>query len=146
MPISVRHPSCVGNGPEEVVREALTRYFAGEQDAAWALFDDEVIATPPRQFPESGAIRGKEALERALHLSWGMVFGDDWPSKMALREVIRVDDRRAIAVTNFDPSGVRSGVPIETSPAAIYEVEESRIVALQMYLSAEDAQKAAGIE
>jgi hypothetical protein len=112
----------VGNGAEEVVRKALARYFAADEEGAWELFDD------------------------ALKLSWGIVFGDDWASKMSLRDLIPVDDRRVLALTDFDPSGVRSGVPIEGSLGAIYEVADGRIVATRMFTSGAEARRAAGIE
>jgi len=144
---ALRHACAVAVGPEEVVREALTRFFTlGDEEGAWELFGDDLVATPPSDFPESAEVRGKDELRRALRLSWGTVFGDDWVSRMSLRDVIPVDDRRAVGVTDFDPSGVRSGIQIETSPAAIYEVEEGRIVAVRMFLSGQDALRAAGIE
>lgn len=110
------------------------------------LVDDDVVLTPPPQFPENEVIRGKEGVKRALRFSWGIVFGDDWASNMTLREAIRIDDRRALAVTDFSPSGIRSGITIASSPSAIYEIEEGRVVAIQLFIDEAEARRAAGLE
>ena len=128
------------------MRKVLTLYVAGDEEPSWRLVDDDVVMTPPPQFPENEVVRGKEAVKRALRLSWGTVFGDDWATKMTLREVIPIDDRRALAVTDFGPSGARSGITVASAPSAIYEIDGGRVVAIKLFMDDAEAKRAAGLE
>ncbi|MGH2953424.1 MAG: nuclear transport factor 2 family protein [Solirubrobacterales bacterium] len=129
----------------KTVRESLDRFLAGDRRGAAATWAEDAIGVPPREWPESGVLEGREAI-LAMFESWDLAFGSDWPSKMTTERVTDLGEGRVLVELAFEPSGVQSGIPLDQSLSAIYTVREERIVEARFFVGRDEARASAGLE
>jgi ketosteroid isomerase-like protein len=134
-------------GEEEMAlsRRANELFIEGDRDAAWALWSEDCIGIPPRDWPQSGPFHGREA-NRDEFQGWNMVFGPEWTSHLQIRELRDLGDGRVLVELEFKASGVESGIPLDQELAVIHHVSGGEIVKAEYFMRWGDARKAAGIE
>ena len=127
-----------------LVRRANDLFIAGELDAAWALWSDDCVGIPPRDWPERGPWHGPDQL-RAAFESWDVAFGADWTRHLEVREMTDLGEGRILSVYEFKTSGIESGIPIDEELAAIMTVRDGQIVKGEYFMDHDEARKAAGL-
>ena len=135
-----------GESPDvELVRRSIELYIAGDQDSAWALWDEDSVGVPPREWPEPGPFRGRQAI-REVFDSWETAFGVGWQGSMAIDRLVELDGGRILVELSFHPTGTASGVSLDQAVASIYTVRGDRVVHAEFFMSHEAARAAAGLE
>jgi ketosteroid isomerase-like protein len=127
-----------------LVRRSVDLFIAGDRDDGWALWSDDCIGIPPRDWPEPGPFHGREEL-RSVFNSWNVAFGPDWTSHMTVRDVHDLGDGRVLIQLGFKASGVESGIPVDQALATLYTVRGGEIVRGEFFMDADEARKAAGL-
>jgi ketosteroid isomerase-like protein len=133
-------------GEEEVAlaRRSIELWIGGERDAAWALWSEDCVGYPPRDWPEPGPFRGREELREVFN-SWNIAFGEDWTTHMAIKEIRDLGEGRVLLEFEFATSGVESGLPVDQELASIFTVRDGKIVRADYFMDHEEARLAAGV-
>ncbi len=128
-----------------LARRAIDLWIAGERDAAWALWSEDCVGYPPRDWPEPGPFQGREQLRNVFN-SWNIAFGEDWTTHMTVDEVTDLGDGRVLLELGFAASGVESGLPVDQELASIFTVRDGKLVRADYFMEHEEARRAAGLE
>jgi ketosteroid isomerase-like protein len=128
-----------------VARRAIDLFIAGDRDAAWALWAEDCVGIPPRDWPEPGPFRGREE-NRAAFDGWNVVFGREWTSHLAVREMTNLGEGRVLNQLEFKASGVESGLPVDQQLAVILTVTGGEIVKAEFFMEWREARSSAGLE
>ena len=129
----------------ELVRRSFELFIGGERDAAWALWSEDCIGIPPRDWPEAGPFRGRENLRSAFD-GWSSAFGPDWFTHATVRDVHDLGEGRFLIELGFKTSGIESGIPIDQELASIFTVRGGELVKGEFFMSIAEAREAAGIK
>jgi ketosteroid isomerase-like protein len=129
----------------ELARRSIDLWIAGERDAAWALWSEDCVGYPPRDWPEPGPFKGREQLREVFN-SWNVAFGEDWTTHMSVENIRDLGDGRVLLEFGFATSGVESGLPVDQKLAAIFTVRDDELVRADYFMNHEEARKAAGLE
>jgi ketosteroid isomerase-like protein len=133
-------------GEEDVAlaRQSIDLWIAGERDAAWALWSEDCVGYPPRDWPEPGPFRGREELREVFN-SWNIAFGEDWTTHMTVREIRDLGEGRVLLEFEFAASGVESGLPVDQELASIFTIRDGKLVRADYFMDHEEARRAAGV-
>jgi ketosteroid isomerase-like protein len=133
-------------GEEDVAlaRQSIDLWIAGERDAAWALWSEDCVGYPPRDWPEPGPFRGREELREVFN-SWNIAFGEDWTTHMTVREIRDLSEGRVLLEFEFAASGVESGLPVDQELASIFTIRDGKLVRADYFMDHEEARRAAGV-
>src|SRR5947208_313873 len=82
-----------------------------------ALWSEDCVGYPPRDWPEPGPFRGRQEL-RDVFNSWNIAFGEDWTTHMTVRDIHDLGDGRVLLEFEFATSGVESGLPVDQELAS----------------------------
>jgi ketosteroid isomerase-like protein len=135
----------VGEAEMALAQRANDLFIAGDLDAAWALWADDCIGIPPRDWPEPGPWRTRQELREAFE-GWNAAFGPDWTRHLAVREITDLGDGRVLSVYEFQASGIESGIPVDQQLAAIVTVRDGQLVKGEYFMTHAEAREAAGLE
>jgi ketosteroid isomerase-like protein len=128
-----------------LARRSIELSIAGDINAGRALWSEDIIGIPPRDWPEPGPFRGRDELVRVFD-TWSVAFGENWPTHMRISDAHELRDHRVLIELEFETSGVESGIPIDQELALIYTVGDGEIVKAEYFMSVAEARQAAGIE
>jgi ketosteroid isomerase-like protein len=128
-----------------LARRSIDLWIAGDRDAAWALWAEDCVGYPPRDWPEPGPFRGVQELREVFN-SWNVAFGEDWTTHMTVENIHDLGDGRVLLEFGFAASGVESGLPVDQKLASIFHVRDGKLVRADYFMHHEDARKAAGLE
>src|SRR6185369_9154483 len=107
-----RYKRAMGEEEIAVAQRAIDLWIAGDRDEAWAMWSEDCVGVPNRDWPEPGPWNGREKL-RAEFQSWDTAFGQDWTTHLAVREMTDLGDGRVLLEIEFKASGVESGLPVD---------------------------------
>jgi ketosteroid isomerase-like protein len=133
----------VGEEDLELVRRSIELFMEGDRDAGWALWSEDCIGIPPRDWPESEPLHGRDQVREAF-TSWNVVFGEEWTTHLRINEARDLGEGRVLIALGFKASGVESGLPIDQEIAAIYTVRGREIVKAEYFMTGDEARSAAG--
>jgi ketosteroid isomerase-like protein len=135
----------VGEEEMALARRTIDLFIAGDRDGAWALWSDDCVGVPPRDWPEPGPFHGRQQ-NREVFESWNVAFGPEWTSHMRVREMTDLGGGRILNEMEFKSSGVESGLPVDQQLAVIYTVSGGEIVKGDYFMSWAEARQVAGLE
>jgi SnoaL-like domain len=69
-----------------LARRSIELFIAGDRDAAWALWSEDCVGYPPRDWPEPGPFHGRDQL-RDVFKGWNVAFGEEWTSHLMIRDI-----------------------------------------------------------
>ena len=123
----------------EIVRAHLEAYLRGDNDAALAAYDPEVVFDVSLR-PEGRPYYGRDGVAEALRVWTGT--WEDW--RLAVEQVIDAGDK-VLAVVRESGRGKGSGVEINQRVFGLFTLREGKIVHRQGFLSEDEALAAAGL-
>lgn len=122
----------------EIVSDVLTRF--GEGDWEEERWDEEVVVTPPRGWPEGGAIQGREAWRRQVDR-----LRDSWETaRVEIDEMHPVSNDRVVTRFRYITRG-EGELSFDREMGSIHTLRDRTIVRVDFFASADDAFRAAGI-
>ena len=119
--------------------EALNR---GDRTTFLALCDPEVENIPPRDWPESEPIRGREAV-------WDFYIETTslWDKRsVEYAEIMEVGDDKIVAELRQDVRGKASGVPVEWAFWQVVTLRKGRAIRIEFFPDRAEALSAVGLE
>jgi ketosteroid isomerase-like protein len=126
-----------------IVREHFEMSNRREWAAVMAIYDEEVVlVVHPDVAPDAGVFNGREAVGRWFG-DWFRAFGKDYRFEV---EEARSVGEQVLAVARHHGRGRVSGAEVEQVTANLYTLHGARIVRVELYASASEALKAAGVE
>jgi ketosteroid isomerase-like protein len=128
----------------DVVRRFYELATVGDR-ACWELWSEDAVSVAPPQWPEGGQVTGIEDVSRTFE-EWREAFGHGWYRGIRLEDLQETGDGRVLADVAFHFEGESSGVPVSDAVAAIYTVEDGKIVRAEHFTDRAAARAAAGIE
>jgi ketosteroid isomerase-like protein len=128
-----------------LARRSIDLFIAGDRDAAWALWSDDCVGYPPRDWPEPGPFRGREELREVIN-GWNVAFGEAWTTHLTIKDIRDLGEGRVLIELEFAASGAESGLPVEQKLATIFTVRDGELVRADYFMEHEEARKAAGLE
>jgi ketosteroid isomerase-like protein len=135
----------MGEAEMTLMRRANEPLVGGELREAFALWSEDGIGIPRRDWPERGPWNGPAELQRAFE-GWSAAFGADWMTHLVVSRQVEMEDGRILSEYGFKTSGSESGVPVDQELAGIYMVERGRLVKGEFFVSHLDARRAAGLQ
>jgi ketosteroid isomerase-like protein len=108
----------------------------------WFELLDEAVELDFRAFPvpDSPILRGKNAVVKWSHRCWGT-----W-DEYALEAIEIIDaGERVVVVQSERGRGRESGVRLERVWAAVYTVQDGKVVRFQSFKTRDEAREAAGL-
>ena len=126
----------------ERLRQAAEAFNGGDRTAFLALCDPEVENIPPRDWPESEPIRGREAV-------WDFYIETTslWDKRsVEYAEIMEVGDDKIVAELRQDVRGKASGVPVEWAFWQVVTFREGKLAHAEFYIDRTEALKAVGLE
>src|SRR5262249_30361849 len=140
-----RYKECVSDEDVALIRRVLELFIAGQRDEAWALWAEDGVGIPPKDWPQAGEFKGRDAI-RAQFEGWNAVLGRNWVHDLRIRELRDLGEGRVLATIGFESSASESGPHIGQELATIYTVRDGRIVRAEFFMSWDEAQEAAGVK
>jgi ketosteroid isomerase-like protein len=126
----------------ELVRSAIEAYSAGDRDAYFDFFAEDVEVCPDvSRFPEAEPFRGREEYRRFIadvDQSW------EGGGSAVIRELFPVGDR-VVARTDWGGRGQASGIELRSSLTLINTVRDGQIVKAEFFFDHAQALEAAGL-
>ena len=126
----------------ERLRQAAEAFNGGDRTAFLALCDPEVENIPPRDWPESEPIRGREAV-------WDFYIETTslWDKRsVEYAEIMEVGDDKIVAELRQDVQGKASGVPVEWAFWQVVTFRKGKLAHAEFYIDRMEALKAVGLE
>jgi ketosteroid isomerase-like protein len=123
----------------EVVRRAFAAWNAGDMDALREFFDPDVIARPPRHWPEPGPFVGRDALMRQfdqMRATW------DADALEFLTDFVHAGDR---VLVRYAWRGVGQGPESTIELSYLATVRKGKILNVEFIWDHAEALKAAGL-
>jgi ketosteroid isomerase-like protein len=127
----------MGEEPVAVVRRIWDCFVDNNPEPALALFAKDIEWTPAADEPETGTLRGKEAVQ-GLFLQWLTSF-DDFHSEPL--EFIGVGDL-AVVVLRFSGKMRGSGAEVAFEETQVYRVSDGLVREVREYRTKDEAMKA----
>ena len=122
-----------------VVRRIWEAFAANDPEPALALFAQDIEWTPAADEPETGTLRGKEAVQ-GLFLQWLTAF-DDFQSE----PLEYVEAGGLVLVTlRFTGKMRDSGAEVGFDETQVYRVSDGLVREVREFRTKEEAMKAAG--
>ena len=111
----------------ELVRRSFELFIGGERDAAWALWSEDCIGIPPRDWPEAGPFEVARTSARPSMAGAppSVPIGSRTPT---VRDVHDLGEGRFLIELGFKTSGIESGIPIDQELASIFTVRGGELV------------------
>ena len=124
----------------EIVREALSRFSAGDFEGTLELIDEDAMWEPSGQFVGSGSeYRGHQGIRRF----WAD-FTEPWEQiELIPGEAVALDEERVLTDTHFRGIGRASGVPTEMEVVQLWTVKGNKITRFQSFATKAEALGAA---
>jgi ketosteroid isomerase-like protein len=135
----------MGEDEMAVAQRAIDLWISGDRDEAWAMWSEDCVGVPNRDWPEPGPWNGREKL-RAEFQSWDTAFGQHWTTHLAVREMTDLGDGRVLLEIEFKASGVESGLPVDQELAVIETIAGGEIVRADFFMNWAESRRAAGLE
>jgi ketosteroid isomerase-like protein len=126
----------------ELVRSAIEAYIAGDREAYFDFFTEDVEIRPDvSRWPEAKPFRGREEFRR-----FNAEIDEEWEGggTAALREIFPVGDR-VVARADWGGTGRASGIDLRSSLTAIYTIRGGRISKMEFFFDHAQALEAAGL-
>jgi uncharacterized protein len=123
----------------EVVRRMLEAYALGDNEAALAAFDPDVVFDQSIR-PDGGIFHGRDGLAEAMR-TWTGTF-ENW--RLEVEKIIDAGDRVLVIGHEFG-RGKGSGAETQQTTYQVYTVRNGKIVHLKGHLDKEKALEAAGL-
>jgi ketosteroid isomerase-like protein len=126
----------------ELVRSSIEAYIAGDGDAYFDFFAEDVEVCPDvSRFPEAKPFRGREEFRR---FNADIDQGWEGGGKAVIREVFPVGDR-VVARADWGGKGWASGIDLRSSLTGIYTVRDGKIVKIEFFFDHAKALEAVGL-
>jgi ketosteroid isomerase-like protein len=131
----------------EIVRRGLaTLQKAMERRDFDAVFDPDVLADdvewiPTGSFPGPNCYRGRDGVTEYMR-TWAEDFDH---LSIDIEQLIDAPNDRVVALIHQRASGQGSGVPVGMDLAAVYDLEDGRVIRIRNYLDPAEALEAAGL-
>jgi ketosteroid isomerase-like protein len=124
----------------EIVRRQFELWSEGKLDEMMSSFDADVVVEAPEGWPEGAVTRGADAWrQQAQRLR------DTWNEARAEVEEIRpAGNDRVIAQIRYVTSGSDPGISFDTPMAAIFLLEDGKVVWARYFWELAEALEAAG--
>src|SRR5262245_24157385 len=125
----------------EIVRRTVDAFNRGDKTAWLALYDPDVEVTPIDDWPDTGAIRGREAvwdfyLDVAETLNYGPAYF----------EFVDAAPDRVLGHQRHEGSGQSSGAVVEVDYWLVTTLREGKILRGEWFADRAEALEAAGLE
>jgi ketosteroid isomerase-like protein len=125
----------------EVVRRFVDAYVRRNKDAFLALLDPEFEGFPPSEWPESAAVRGRDAA-----WDFGLELEAPWEvGAWAIIELIEAGKDRAVMGGTREVRGKSSGVEGKLEIWGVFSFRSGRIVRIEWFSDRGEALEAAGL-
>ncbi len=127
----------------EIVREGWRRFDPadlGTFDELLGLYAADCVYEDFPEAPDAATYTGREGVRQALH-AWAEMWDG---SNMELVELIDAGEA-VVAVCEMRGRAKGSGVPVELSPAIVYEMRHGKVVRQSAFTSRRQALEAAGL-
>jgi uncharacterized protein len=120
----------------EIVREALSRFSAGDFEATLELIDEDAVWEPSGRFVGSdGEYRGHHGIRRF----WA-AFTEPWEQiELIPGAALALDEEHVLTDTHFRGIGRASGVPTEMEVAQLWTVKGNKITRFQSFATKAEA-------
>ena len=126
------------------IQRVLELFIAGERDEAWGMWAEDGVGIPPKDWPEAGEFKGRDAI-RAQFEGWNAVLGRDWVHALRISELRDLGEGRVLATIGVEPGAPEAGVPLEEL-ATIYTVRDGMITRAEFFMSWDEAREAAEVQ
>jgi ketosteroid isomerase-like protein len=126
----------------ERLRHGIEAFNRGDRTAFLALCDPEVENIPPRDWPESEPIRGREAV-------WDFYIETTslWDKRsFEYTEIMEVGDDKIVAGLRQEVQGKASGVPVAVAFWQVVTFREGKVARFEFYSDRAAALKAVSLE
>jgi ketosteroid isomerase-like protein len=119
----------------ELARAGYEAFQRSDLDAVLALTDPEVEIYLPTTLPNSGTFRGHEG-----YITWIGQWLEAWEDfRIEVLEMEPVGEHHVVTTIHQSAVGRGSGIPVEMDVAYMSDIREGKVIALQMYLTREEA-------
>jgi ketosteroid isomerase-like protein len=125
----------------EIVRRAYEAWNRTGWSGVRAVFDPEIEIHPPRMWPESEPLRGRENFRRVLEAA--VETAEARPS-LEVEELLDIGDQ-VLATVRSRGSGRLSGIYMESSYSMVLALREGRVHRIDFYLTPAEAREAVGL-
>ena len=126
----------------ERLRQGVAALNRGDRTAFLALCDPEVENVPPRDWPESEPIRGREAV-------WDFYIETIAPwgkASFEFAEIMEAGDDKVVGDLRQEVQGKASGVQVAWAYWQVVTLREGRAIRIEFFADRAEALKAAGLE
>jgi ketosteroid isomerase-like protein len=119
----------------ELATAGYEAFQRSDLETVLALTDPEVEIYLPPTLPNSGTFRGHEG-----YVTWIGQWLEAWEDfRIEVLEMEPVGERHVVTTIHQSAMGRGSGIPVEMDVAYMSDIREEKVVALQMYLSRDEA-------
>ena len=119
----------------ELARAGYEAFQRSDLEAVLALTDPEVEIYLPTTLPNSGTFRGHEG-----YITWIGQWLEAWEDfRIEVLAMEPVGKRHVVTTIHQSAMGRGSGIPVEMDVAYMTDIRNEKAVALQMYLTREEA-------
>jgi ketosteroid isomerase-like protein len=119
----------------ELARAGYEAFQRSDLEGVLALTDPEVEIYLPNTLPNSGNYRGHEG-----YITWIGQWLDAWENfRIEVLAMEPVGERHVVTTIHQSAMGRGSGIPVEMDVAYMTDIREGKVIALQMYLTREEA-------
>jgi ketosteroid isomerase-like protein len=125
----------------EIVRQALDSFNRRDRAAWLALCDPGIENVLPRDWPESGSIRGAESVWD-FYIEAEKVWG---ASSYEFVEVIDAGDDKVVAHQRGDMEGKASGAAVAFGYWPVFTIRNRRVLRIVWFTDPAEAYEAAGL-
>jgi ketosteroid isomerase-like protein len=119
----------------EVARAGYEAFQRSDLETVLSLTDPEVEIYLPATLPNSGTFHGHEG-----YMTWLGQWLEAWDNfQIEVREMEPVGERHVVTTIHQSGIGRNSGIPVDMDVAYMLDIREGKAVALQMYMTREEA-------
>ena len=132
----------------EIVRRVMETFQAGWERGDPTAFDWASHIAPDAEWIPAPELVGPAVYQGVdgwikFMRTWTEDF-EDWSSR--IERLIDAGDNRVVAITRQSATGKGSGVPVDLHHGSVFELEDGRIIRMQIYGNAKEALEAAGLQ
>jgi ketosteroid isomerase-like protein len=119
----------------EVARAGYEAFQRSDLQTVLSLTDPEVEIYLPATLPNSGTFHGHEG-----YMTWLGQWLEAWDDfEIEVRRMEPVGERHVVTAIHQSGIGHGSGIPVEMDVAYMLDIRNGKVVALQMYMTREEA-------
>ena len=125
----------------DIVRRSFDAWNRNDWEALERFYDPAVVARAPDGWPETGLIRGWEAVRTQFARN-----KDSWEEEhVEVQELEELQAEQVLARIRWVTVGKESGLSFESVVNVLFALHEQRITRVEYYFDRRDAIKAAGL-